>query len=74
MNERCSKPSDHCFLVPQLISGLTGRTRELLRVAGDLDRFEQFLEHLKAKIGDSSTTGRRNGTQELHLRNQTCEG
>ena len=50
MNERCSDPGDHCFLVPQLISGLTGRTRELLRVAGDLDRFEQFLEGKKLVI------------------------
>ena len=79
MYERCSKQGDHCFLVPQLISGLTGRAREHLRVAGDLDRFaidgglEQFLEHLKTKIGASSTTRRGNGIQELHFRNQTCE-
>ena len=40
-----------------LISGLTGRAREHLRMAGDLDRFavdgglEQFLEYLKTKMG-----------------------
>ena len=30
-----SKPGDHCFLVPRLILGLIGRTREHLRVVGD---------------------------------------
>ena len=60
MNKRGSNPGDHCFLVPRLISGLTGRAREPLRMAGDLDRFavdgglEQFLEWLK-KNGCSST-------------------
>ena len=48
---------DHCFLVPRLISGLTGRVREHLRMAGDIDRFavdgglEQFLEYLKTQMG-----------------------
>ena len=57
MNRRGSNPGDHCFLVPRLISGLTGRAREHLRMAGDLDRFavdgglEQFLEYLKTKMG-----------------------
>ena len=57
MDKRGSNPGDHCFLVPRLISGLTGRAREHLRLAGDLDRFavdgglEQFLEHLKTKMG-----------------------
>ena len=57
MYKRSSNPGDHCFLVPRLISGLTGRAREHLRMAGDLDRFavdcglEQFLEYLKTKIG-----------------------
>ena len=57
MYKRGSKPGDHCFLVPRLISGLTGRAREHLRMAGDLDRFavdgelEQFLEYLKTKMG-----------------------
>ena len=55
MYKRGSNPGDHCFLVPRLISGLTGRAREHLRMAGDLDRFavdgglEQFLEYLKTK-------------------------
>ena len=55
MYKRGTNPGDHCFLVPRLISGLTGRAREHLRMAGDLDRFavdgglEQFLEHLKTK-------------------------
>ena len=50
MYKRGSNPGDHCFLVPRLISGLTGWAREHLRKAGDLDRFavdgglEQFLE------------------------------
>ena len=45
----------HCFLVPRLISGLTGQAREHLRMAGDLDRLavdgglEHFLEYLKTK-------------------------
>ena len=39
MYKRGSNPGDHCFLVPRLISGLTGRAREHLRMAGDLDRF-----------------------------------
>ena len=45
------------ILVPRLISGLTGRAREHLRMAGDLDRFavdgglEQLLEYLKTKMG-----------------------
>ena len=48
---------DHCFLVPRLISGLTGRVREHLRMAVDIDRFavdgglEQFLEYLKTQMG-----------------------
>ena len=75
-----SNPVGHCFLVPRLISGLSVRAREHLRMAGDLDRFpvggglEQFLEYLKTKNGKSSTTGRVSGIQEVHLRNQTCEG
>ena len=79
MYKKGSNPSDHCFLVPQLISGLTGRAREHLRMAGDLDRFavdgglEQFLEYLKTKMVYSLTTGRGNGIQEAHLRDQTCE-
>ena len=62
MYKRGSNPGDHCFLVPRLISGLTGRAREHLRMAGDLDRFavdgglEQFLEHLKTKNGYSAKT------------------
>ena len=57
MNKRVSNPGDHCFLVPRLISGLTGLAREHFRMAGDLDRFavdggpEQFLEHLKTTMG-----------------------
>ena len=57
MYKRGSNPSDHCFLVPRLISGLTGRAREHLRMAGDLDRFavdgglEQFLAYLKTIMG-----------------------
>ena len=57
MYKRGSNPGDHSFLVPRLISGLTGRAREHLRMAGDLDRFavdgglEQFLEYLKTKMG-----------------------
>ena len=57
MGKRGSNTGDHCFLVPRLISGLTGRAREHLRMAGDLDRFavdgglEQFLEKLKTKMG-----------------------
>ena len=57
MYKRESNPGDHCFLVPRLISGLTGRAREHLRMTGDLDRFavdgglEQFLEYLKTKMG-----------------------
>ena len=49
MYERGSNPGDHCFLVPCLICGLTGRAREHLRIAGDLNRFavssglEQFF-------------------------------
>ena len=45
----------HCFLVPRLISVFTGRVREHLRMAGDLDlfdldgRLEQFLEYLETK-------------------------
>ena len=56
MYRRGSNPGYHCFQVPRLISGLTGRAREHLRVAGDLDRFaivgglEQFLEYLKMKM------------------------
>ena len=55
------------FLIPRLISGLTGRARKHLSMAGDLDQFavdgglEQFLEYLKTKNGHSSTTGRGNG-------------
>ena len=62
----------HCFLVP--------RARKHLRVAGDLDRFaidggrERFLEYLKTKMGIRRPTGRGSGIQEVHLRNQTCEG
>ena len=37
MCQRGSNPGDLCFLVPRLISGLTGRAREHLRMAGDLD-------------------------------------
>ena len=57
MYKRGSNPGDHCFLVPRLISGLTGRAREQLRMAGDLDRFavdgglERFREYLKTKMG-----------------------
>ena len=57
MHKRGSNPGDHCFIVPRLISGLTGRAREHLKMAGDLDRFavdgglEQFLEYLKTKMG-----------------------
>ena len=53
--KRASNPGDHCNLIPRLISGLTGRARKHLRMAGDLDRFavdgglEQFLEYLKTK-------------------------
>ena len=36
---RGSNPGDHSFLVPRLISGLTGQAREHLRMAGDLDQF-----------------------------------
>ena len=78
MFERGWNPRDD-FPVPRLISGLTGRAREHLRVAGDLDpfvvdgRLEQFLEHFK-KNGCSSTTRGGNGIQEAHVRNQTCEG
>ena len=52
MYKRGSNPGDHCFLVPRLISRLTGQH---LRMAGDLDRFavdvglEQFLAYLKTK-------------------------
>ena len=52
MYKRGSNPGDHCILVPRLISGLTGRVREHLRMAGDLVRFavdgglEQSLEYL----------------------------
>ena len=62
-----SNPGDHCFLVLRLISGLTGRARKHLSMAGDLDQFavdgglEQFLKYLKTKNGHSSTTGRGNG-------------
>ena len=51
-----SNPGDHCFLVPRLISGLTGGAREHLRMAGDLDRFavdgglEQILEYSKTQM------------------------
>ena len=54
MYKRGSNFGDHCFLVPRLISG---RAREHLRMAGDLDKFavdgglEQFLEYLKTKMG-----------------------
>ena len=78
MNKRGSNPSDHCFLVPRLISGLTGRAREHLRMAGDLDRFavdgglEQFWEWLKKKWVFVDT-GRGNAIQEVQLRDQTCE-
>ena len=57
MYKRGSNPGHHRFLVPRLISGLTGRTREHLRMAGDLDRFavdgglEQFLKYLKTQMG-----------------------
>ena len=57
MYKRGSDPGDHCFLVPRLISSFTGRAREHLRMAGDLDRFavdgglEQFSEYLKTKKG-----------------------
>ena len=57
MYKRGSNTCDHCFLVPRLISGLTGRAWEHFRMAGDLDRFavdgglEQFLEDLKTKTG-----------------------
>ena len=57
MYKRGSNPGDHCFPVPRLISALTGRAREHLRMTGDLDRFavdgglEQFLEYLKTKMG-----------------------
>ena len=78
--KRGSNPGDHCFLVPRLIAGLAGRAREHLRMAGDFDRFavdgglEQFLEYLKTKMGISRPQGRGKGIQEVHLRNQTCEG
>ena len=39
MYKRGSNPGDHCLLVPRFISGLSGRAREHLRMAGDLDRF-----------------------------------
>ena len=39
MYKRGTNPGDHCFLVPRLISGLTGQAREHLRMAGDLYRF-----------------------------------
>ena len=57
MYNRGSNPGDHCFRVPRLIAGLTGRAREHLRMAGDLDRFavdgglEKFLEYPKTKLG-----------------------
>ena len=53
MHKRGSNPGDHCFLVLRLISGLTGRAREHLRMAGDVDIFavdgglEQFLGYLE---------------------------
>ena len=55
MYKRGANPGDHCFLVPRLISGLTGWAREHLRMAGDLDQFavdgrlEQFLGYLQTK-------------------------
>ena len=57
MYKRADYPGDHCFIVPRLISGLTGGAREHLRMTGDLDRFvidgglEQFLEYIKTKMG-----------------------
>ena len=69
MYKRSSNTCDHCFLVPRLISGLTGRAWEHLRMAGDLDRFAvdggllQFLEYLKTKTG----------IRRPQLRDQTCE-
>ena len=60
MYKRGSNPGDHCFQVSRLISGLSGRAREHLRMAADPDRFavdgglEQFLEYLKTKNGCSS--------------------
>ena len=39
MYKRGSDPGDHCFLTPRLISGLIGRAREHLRMAGGLCRF-----------------------------------
>ena len=57
MHKRGSNPGNHCFLVPRVISGLTGRAREHLRMAGDFDRFavdgghEQFVGYLKTKMG-----------------------
>ena len=57
LHKRGLNPGDHCFLVPRLISGLTMRARERLRMVGDLDRFavnsglEQYLEYLKTQMG-----------------------
>ena len=54
-HKRGSNPSVRRFLVPRLLSGLTGQAKEHLKMAGDLDRFavdgglEQFLEYLKTK-------------------------
>ena len=69
--KRGPNPGDHCFLVPRLIAGLTGRAREHLRMAGDLDRFavdgglEQFLEYLKTKMGISRPQGGGMAIQEV---------
>ena len=57
MFKSVSNPGDHCFLVPRLISGLTGRAREHLEMDDNLDRFavdggpETFLEYLETKMG-----------------------
>ena len=54
VNKRGWNPGDHCFRVSRLISGLTGRAREHLRMAGDLDRFAidgGLEEYFKTKMG-----------------------
>ena len=79
MYKRGSNPGDHCLFASLLISGLTGRAREHLRMGVALDGFaidgglEQVLEHLRQKLVFVDHRKRCSGIQEVHLRNPTCE-
>ena len=65
MYKRGSNPGDHCFLVPRLISGLTGWARAHLRTA-DLnlgppeDKKWAFVDHRKREWHSRSTSTRSN--------------